>query len=190
MREPRRVVTVCLEDWRAGDPDAPRRLTEAIYTELRRLAAAIIRRQQSPQTIGPTELVHELYLQLQAAKQIDAENRTQFLNLAARVMRNVLVDHARKRRAAKRGGDALHLDLTDAIASAHHVDVLEVHDLLLRFSRHYPRQGEVVELRFFSGLTAEETVDVLRTRGYECSPRTVERDWRFARAWLENAMRG
>jgi RNA polymerase sigma-70 factor (ECF subfamily) len=180
------VITQHLRQWRAGDPHALDRLTEAIYAELRRLASGVLSRQQSPQTLQPTELLHEFYLELQSASGIDAEGREQFLGLAAKTMRNVLVDHARKRITAKRGGGALMLPLENAGGHAPvALDVLQVHDALERFGERYPRQAKVVELRFFGGLTADETAVAVRAEGMECSLRTIERDWRFARAWLQ-----
>jgi len=187
---PRGVITNYLEDWRSGKPDALNSLTAAIYAELRRLAAAVIQKQQSPQTIFPTELVHELYMELKSAQSIDATSRIQFLNLAARIMRNVLVDHARSRNASKRGGGMIRVELGDHLDARTALDVLVVHDMLRNFAENFPRQAEVVDLRFFSGLTPGETLEVLHARGFECSLRTVERDWRFARAWLENALDG
>jgi RNA polymerase sigma factor (TIGR02999 family) len=183
------VITQQLQHWRAGDSEALSRLTEAIYKELRRLAQAILSRQASPQTLQATELLHEFYLELRSAREIDAAGRDQFLGLAATTMRNVLVDHARKRGAAKRGGGAVRMSLEQDPGHAPlALDVLEVHEALERFESRYPRQARVVELRFFGGLTAEETAEVLRTGGVECSLRTVERDWRFARAWLQHAL--
>jgi RNA polymerase sigma factor (TIGR02999 family) len=163
-------------------------LTEAVYQELRRLASMAINRQVWPQTMQPTELLHEFYLEMQAAAEIDAECRAQFFALAAKTMRNILVDHARKRNAGKRDG-GMKITLSELPAASGAVDVLEVHEALERFHRRYPRQAQLVELRFFGGLGAEEAVLALRTAGFECSLRTVERDWRFARAWLQNALR-
>jgi RNA polymerase sigma factor (TIGR02999 family) len=183
------VITRHLRQWRSGDPEALSRLTEAVYHELRRLASGILSRQASPQTLQPTELLHEFYLHLQAAEEIDAEGRDEFLALAARSMRNVLVDHARKRLAAKRGGGSVVVSLdAEAGHGAAVLDVLDVHDALERFAIRYPRQAQVVELRFFGGLSASETAAALQATGLECSLRTVERDWRFARAWLEDAL--
>ncbi len=181
------MITRCLERWHAGDANALTQLTEAIYQQLRRLATATIHNQASPQTIQPTELLHEFYLELQGAAEIDAVSRAQFFGLAARTMRNILVDHARKRKAAKRGG-ALQVTLHEIPAPADALDLVDVHDALERLSRRYPRQAAVVELRFFGGLSAEETAVALQTAGFEASLRTVERDWRFARAWLQNAL--
>jgi RNA polymerase sigma factor (TIGR02999 family) len=131
--------------------------------------------------------VHELYLQRPGVQQLDWQSRAQFLSVAARMMRNILVDHARRRHAAKRGGGAAPV-IVDPPAEdpALKSDVLVINDALDRMSEHYPRQSRVVELRFFGGLTTEETSEVLSATGVECSLRTVERDWTFARAWLQN----
>jgi RNA polymerase sigma factor (TIGR02999 family) len=140
-------------------------------------------------TIQPTALVHELYFQLPGVQHIDWQCRAQFLGVAAKMMRNILVDHARKRHAQKRGGGAVPLIVDPQVKDpALHVDVLLVHQVLERFTEQYPRQSDVVELRFFGGLTAEETSTVLTARGIEASLRTVERDWKFAQAWLHNAI--
>ncbi len=113
------------------------------------------------------------------------------MSVASKIMRNILVDYARKRRAAKRGGGLQRTDEQPAIRDAAlDVDVLAVHEALDRFEVDYPRQSRVVELRFFGGLTAEETAEVLRATGIDSSLRTVERDWKFARAWLQNAVGG
>lgn len=183
----RGLITRHLQDWRGGDEAALTRLTDEVYRELRHLAGAILSGHAPNQTIQPTVLVHELYFQLPGVQQIDWQSRAHFLNVAAKMMRNILVDHARKRQAAKRGGGE-HMVIVEALKSddpALHVDVLLVNETLERFSERYPRQARVVELRFFGGLTAEETSEVLKATGTESSLRTVERDWTFARAWLE-----
>lgn len=182
-------ITRCLNEWRNGDEDALARLTAEVYWELRRLAGALFAAESGERTLQPTALVHELYLQLPGVQHIDWQSRAQFLNVAARMMRNILVDHARKRHAAKRGGGFTPVLMQAAFKDpSMHVDVLMVDAALERFTAHYPRQSRVVELRFFGGLTAEETAEVLTATGEETSLRTVERDWTFARAWLENAI--
>lgn len=182
-------ITLCLQNWRGGDEHALSQLTAAIYRELRRLAGALFAGESSGHTLQPTALVHELYLQLPGIQHIDWQSRAQFLNVAARMMRNILVDHARKRQAAKRGGGADPLIVEPSIEDrALRADVLIINDALERFGENYPRQSHVVELRFFGGLTVEETAEVLSATGVECSLRTVERDWTFARAWLQNAI--
>ncbi len=182
-------ITRCLQNWRTGNEDALTQLTAVVYRELRRLAGALFAGEGGGHTLQPTALVHELYLQLPGVQHIDWQSRAQFLNVAAKMMRNILVDHARKRQAAKRGGGT-EIVLADAAMEdrALRMDVLVINDALERFSETYPRQSHVVELRFFGGLTSEETAQVLSATGVECSLRTVERDWTFARAWLQNAI--
>jgi RNA polymerase sigma factor (TIGR02999 family) len=180
-------ITRSLQDWRSGDEDALSRLTAAVYRELRRLASSLFAAESGDRTLQPTALVHELYLQLPSVQHLDWQSRAQFLNVAAKMMRNILVDHARRRHAAKRGGGATPVIVDSLIEDpALKSDVLVINDALDRLSEHYPRQSRVVELRFFGGLTTEETCDVLSATGVECSQRTVERDWTFARAWLQN----
>jgi RNA polymerase sigma-70 factor, ECF subfamily len=180
-------ITRSLQDWRCGDQDALSRLTAAVYRELRRLASSLFAAESGDRTLQPTALVHELYLQLPSVQHLDWQSRAQFLNVAAKMMRNILVDHARRRHAAKRGGGVAMVIVDSLIEDpALKSDVLVINDALDRLSEHYPRQSRVVELRFFGGLTTEETCDVLSATGVECSQRTVERDWTFARAWLQN----
>ena len=181
------MITRSLQQWREGDEGALARLTEDVYSELRRLAGGILAGHTPNQTVQPTMLVHELYFQLPRVQDFDWQRRAQFFNVAARMMRNILVDYARKRAAAKRGGGTEKL-LVDPPSDdpALRIDVLLIHHALDRFAEHYPRQARVVELRFFGGLTAEETAQVLTSTGMESSLRTVERDWAFARAWLES----
>jgi RNA polymerase sigma factor (TIGR02999 family) len=174
--------------WRSGDAEALTRLTDAIYAELRRLAAAILR-SRSGDAIQPTELVHELYLELPGLQDVDFEGRAHFLRLAARIMRNILIDHARKRMAARRGGQPVTLRFDPRVTDdAMKVDVLVINEALDRLAEKYPRQAKVVELRFFGGLTAEETAETMSATGDSTSLRSVERDWTFARAWLHNAI--
>jgi RNA polymerase sigma factor (TIGR02999 family) len=183
------IITRCLSDWRNGDESALDRLTTAVYRELRRLAAATMAGQSGRRTIQPTALVHELYFQLPGVRHFQWQSRAHFLNVAAKMMRNILASHARKRLAAKRGGGMLVVmpdpQFDDPALS---LDVLQVNEALDRFAVEYPRHARVVELRFFGGLSAEETCEVLNATGMESSLRTVERDWAFARAWLEDAI--
>lgn len=183
------LITRFLREWRAGDELALSRLTTEVYRELRRLAAAVMADEAGKRTIQPTALVHELYFQLPDVQHFDWQSRSQFLSVAAKMMRNILVDHARKRQTAKRGGGtAIAIADPPSDDPALRVDVLQIHDALEHFTERYPRQARVVELRFFGGLTAEETSEVLRATGTESSLRTVERDWKFAKAWLQNAV--
>ncbi|MCX6602415.1 MAG: ECF-type sigma factor [Acidobacteria bacterium] len=182
-------MTKFLRQWRAGDDAALERLTAEVYGELRRLAGSVLARHPANPTVQRTSLVHELYLQLPNAQEIDWQSRAHFLNVAAKMMRNILVDHARKRKALKRGVVIpLETDI-GVLDRATQIDILLVDNALAQFAASFPRQARVVELRFFGGLTVAETVDVLKAMDIECSARTVERDWTFARAWLQNSIR-
>jgi RNA polymerase sigma factor (TIGR02999 family) len=180
-------ITRLLEGWREGDEEALSSLTALVYAELRRLAGAFLQNERSGHTLQPTALVHEFYLQIESVRDIDWKCRAQFFSIAARMMRNILVDHARKRGAEKRGaGIVVSLEDNAPADAAQAPDILMVDAALGRFADLYPRQAQVVELRFFGGLTAEETVEALNVTGHEVSLRTVERDWKFSRAWLQN----
>ena len=183
-------ITRCLLEWRNGDEQALERLTAEVYRELRRRAGSVMSNQRGNLTIQPTALVHELYFQLPRVRHFDWQSRGQFLNVAAKMMRHILLDHARKRQARKRGGGSNTLIAEPPSDDpALRVDVLTVHEALDRFAAQYPRHAQVVELRYFGGLTVEETIDALAARGIESSIRTVERDWTFSRAWLQDAIR-
>ena len=183
------TITRWLKQWKGGDSGALEHLTSAIYQELRRLAAISFLSESGERTLQPTALVHELYLRLDDVQHFDWQSRGQFMAVAAKMMRNILVDHARKRRAMKRGGGMERTEQQPAIKDALlDVDIIVVHEALDRFEVDYPRQSRVVELRFFGGLTSEETAEALRATGVDSSLRTVERDWKFARAWLQNAV--
>lgn len=156
-----------------------------VYGELRRLAASYLRGERPGHTLQPTALVHEAYLRLLDQRQVDWSNRAQLMGLAAVMMRRILVNHARDRIAGKRGGGAEHVSLTvagDGIGAAE-VHVLDLHDALTRLAAIDSRKGRIVELKFFGGLTTEEIAETLGL-----STATVERDWKFARAWLSRAM--
>jgi RNA polymerase sigma-70 factor, ECF subfamily len=182
-------ITTCLQRWRDGDNDALAELTDLVYRELRRLAAVFLRGEASGHTLQPTALVHELYLRIEGVREVDWKCRAQFFGISARMMRNILVDHARKRRAAKRGsGNVLPISDCDFLTGGN-ADVLLVDMALSRFAAKYPRQAQVVELRFFGGLTSENTAEAMKIHFENTSLRTVERDWRFARAWLLNEIR-
>ncbi len=162
----------------AGVPEA---MLSIVYGELRRLAASYLRRERPGHTLQPTALVHEAYVRLLDQRQIDWSNRAQFMGLAAVMMRRILVNHARDRVAEKRGGGAPHVPLTLAGEGigAVEVNLLHLHDALTRLSETDRRKGQIVELKFFGGLTTEEIAEALSV-----STATVERDWKFARAWL------
>ena len=158
-----------------------------VYGELRRLAASYLSRERPGHTLQPTALVHEAYLRLIDQRQIDWSNRAQFVGIAAVMMRRILVNHARDRVAAKRGGGAEHVPITLAGEGigAPEVNLLDLHDALNDLAETDPRKARIVELKFFGGLTTGEIAETLGV-----STATVERDWKFARAWLYRAVAG
>lgn len=158
------------------DEELPR-----LYTELRDLARAYLRRERSDHTLQPTALVHEAYLRLRGQKEVDWRNRAHFLAIAAQTMRRVLLDHAEQRRAKKRGAGAKRITLTDSVGLTQsvQVDFIDIDNALTTLGDWDQRQARIVELRFFGGLTAEEVAEVL-----EISPATVNREWMTARLWL------
>lgn len=163
----------------------PASLLPLIYEELRRLAASYLRRERPDHTLQPTALVHEAYLRLIDQRHIDWSNRPQFMALAAVMMRRILVNHARDRIAEKRGGRAERVPLTvagDRLGTSD-LYVLELNEALARLSGHDPRKARIVELKFFAGLSTGEVAEALGI-----STATVERDWKFARAWLQAAL--
>jgi RNA polymerase sigma factor (TIGR02999 family) len=184
-------VTALLHAWGAGDDAAAgERLLRAIYAELHERAARAMRREGGDATLQATALVHEAYLRLADQRQADWRNRGQFYGVAARMMRRILVDHARARHAAKRGGDARPLTLGDADRAAggddggvDGLDVLALHDALERLARLDPDQARLVELRYFAGLSVEETAHALGV-----STSTAKREWATARAWLRREL--
>lgn len=174
-------VTRLLAAVRAGDNAAVDRLFPLVHGELRAIAARLLRREAPGHTLEPTELVHEAYLRLAAAGPGGAENRAHFLGIAARAMRHLLVDHARRRKSAKRGGGAVPLRVSSAQIGIDldSDEVLALDDALDRLGELEPRLRQVVECRFFGGLTEDETAEALGV-----TSRTVQRDWAKARAWL------
>jgi RNA polymerase sigma factor (TIGR02999 family) len=174
-------VTELLVAWTNGDRAALEALIPAVYPELRRIAGRYLRRERAGHTLQPTALVHEAYVKLIDQDRARWHNRAQFFGVAAQLMRRILVDHAREHGAAKRGGGARPVTLVDAMAAApdRGIDVLALDEALARLTALYPEQGRLVELRYFGGLTIEETGEVLGQ-----SPATVKRQWAVARAWL------
>jgi RNA polymerase sigma factor (TIGR02999 family) len=174
-------VTELLQAWGAGDPTAIDRLIPLIYDELRRLAARHLRRERLDHTLQPTALVHEAYLRLVDQRETEWRNRAYFFGAAAQIMRRILVDHAREHGAAKRGGAEHRVTLEEdvALAGGRDVNLLALDDALRRLAEIDPHKSRVVELRFFSGLSIEETAEVVGV-----SPATVTRQWRTAKAWL------
>lgn len=174
-------ITGLVAAWYAGDPQALDRLVELVYPTLRRIARRHLAGGREGQSLESAALANEAYLKLVRAGGIRCESRTHFLALCAQIMRRILVDHARKRRYTKRGGGTLFVVLDEALAAAQprEVDLMALEVALEGLTRIDGRKGRVVELRYFGGLSIEETADVLSV-----SVDTVKRDWRLARAWL------
>src|SRR5687768_2123859 len=178
-------ISQLLKDWSGGDQTALDKLMPLVYEELHQLAHQYMRREQAGHMLQTTALINEAYLRLVDQPQIRWENRTHFFGIAARLMRRILVDEARKRNSAKRGGKAIQVSLVDGatVAQEQAANVVALDDALKSLEAIDLRQSEIVELRFFGGLSIEETAEVLKV-----SPGTVMRDWTFARAWLRNEM--
>ena len=174
-------VTQLLEHWSNGDREALERLMPLVYDELHRLAQRYLRRERSDHTLQSTALVHEAYLKMVDQKNVRWQNRAHFFGVAAQSIRHILVDHARSHLAAKRGAGAAKLSLDEAIGvpEKREVDLLALDQALEGLAVLDPQQGRIVELRFFGGLSIEETAEVLHI-----SPATVKRDWVMAKAWL------
>jgi RNA polymerase sigma factor (TIGR02999 family) len=179
-------VTALLVAWTNGEEAARGRLMEVVYQELRRVAQRQLRRERLDHSFSPTALVHEAYLKLIDQRRAQWQNRAQFFAIAANLMRRILVDHARARRAVKRdGGARVPLEDVELGVDAPDVDLLALDAALDRLGAVDARQSRLVELRFFAGLTVDETASVL-----EVSAVTVKRDWALARAWLYRELRG
>jgi RNA polymerase sigma factor (TIGR02999 family) len=177
-------VTGLLHAWRAGDHRALAQLTELVYGELHRLARARRRGEDSGRTLQTTALVHEAYLRLVDAGDIPWQDRAHFFAVCARMMRRILVDAARARASLKRGGDAARVPFEERLAvSERSVDLVALDDALTELAQADPRKCQVVELRYFGGLTVEETGQALGV-----SPQTVMRDWKLAKLWLLRAV--
>lgn len=177
-----RNVTQLLLDWRQGDEEALEKLLPLVYGELRRLAGSYLRNERSDHTLQPTALVHEAYLRLINQDQVEWQNRAHFIGMAARIMRNILVDHARQHRALKRGGDLQKIPLEDGLGiftQENNVDLVDLDDALAQLTKRDVRQGQIVELRFFGGLRNKEIAVAM-----DLSESTVKREWEHARAWL------
>jgi RNA polymerase sigma factor (TIGR02999 family) len=178
-------ITDLLAAWSNGDQTALEKLTPLVYRELHRLAEAYMRGERSGVTLQTTALVNEAYLRLIDARRMRWQNRAHFFAVSAQLMRHILVDFARARRNLKRGGDAQQVSLDEAltISTEHSADLVALDDALSALAKLDERQGRVVELRFFGGLTEEEIAEVLKV-----SPRTVSSDWSLARSWLLREM--
>ena len=186
-RRTNRPVTALLARWRAGDSQALESLIPLVYDELRSLAQHYLRRERSNHTLQSTALVHEAYVRLAGQDPPALQNRSHFFGIAARLMREILVDHARAQQAAKRGAAACTLALDEAlkVAGRTDLDVLLLDDALKELARLDDRQSRIVELRFFTGLSIDETAEVMNI-----SAATVSREWTTARAWLHREISG
>jgi len=169
--------------WRRGEPEALEGILDSVYEEMRRLAAANLRLERPGHTLQPTALAHEAYLRLVTSPDLTVLDRAHFMVLAARAMRRVLADHARRRNAVKRGEDPVRVTLSDLAAAPTNVDAHELDLALEKLAGLDERQARVVELRFFTGLSIEDAAQVLGI-----SPATVKRDWTLARAWLHREL--
>jgi RNA polymerase sigma factor (TIGR02999 family) len=177
-------VTELLLKWKGGDQESLQALLPLVYSELRRLAQHHLRGERSDHTLQSTALVHEAYLRTVKPGSLRIESRGHFFALASQLMREILVDHARRRGAGKRdGGTRMTLDEAAELSTSKTVDLLALDDALTQLSEMSPRQSRIVELRFFGGLSIAETSEFL-----EVSPATVEREWAVARAWLFRAI--
>ena len=181
------VVTQLLIDWGKGDRAALDEMLPLIYTELRRIAGYYLSQENPGHTLQTTALVHEAYLRLVDQQKVDWKNRAQFLGIAAEMMRRILLNHARDRAAAKRGGgmQKVSLSLADGGSDPPDVELIALDSALTQLSSLDPRKSRVVELKFFGGLTVEEIAEVL-----QISNATVDREWILARAWLYRAIQG
>lgn len=174
-------VTLLLRAWSDGNREALDRLTPLVYRELHLIAERLMARERPSHTLQTTALVNEAYLRLVDVRQVNWQDRAHFLAICARAMRRILVDHARSRGSVKRGAGQVRLQIEEEPAAAWSPDanLLEVDDALNRLAALDPRKSQVVELRFFGGLSVEETAEALKI-----SPETVMRDWKLAKAWL------
>lgn len=183
-KSPTQNVTRILAEVSQGIPEADTRLLRLVYGELKRIAGAKMSAEKPGHTLQPTALVHEAYMRL-LGRAPDFRDSAHFFTAAAAAMRSILVDHARRRKAVKRGGGAERITLDpDLVGDTNPLErILEVHEVLDRLAVEHPRSAKVIELLFFAGLTAEEAASVLSV-----SARTIKRDWRFGRAWLLREM--
>lgn len=177
-------VTRLLLDWSQGSEAALEELMPIVYAELHRLASSYMRRERSNHTLQATGLVHEAYVRLIDQKRVDWQNRAHFFGIAAQLMRRVLIDHARKRQAGKRGGGELQLSLDEnLVADRAAIDLVELDEALKALEELDREQARIVELRYFVGLTVEEIAEIMQT-----SPSTVKREWRSAKMWLRREL--
>ena len=179
-------LTELLSDWQQGDQQALAKLTPLVYDELRRIAHRYVQRERNGHTLETTALVNEAYLRLAGQKNIGWQNRSHFFAFTAQVMRHILIDHARRRRYAKHGGDTAQVSLAEAelMSRERASELVALDEALNELGKLDPRKSRVVELRYFGGLGLAETAEVL-----EVSVMTVRRDWRAAKAWLFRRMK-
>jgi RNA polymerase sigma-70 factor (ECF subfamily) len=180
-------VTQLLIGWSNGDKQALDTLVPLVYDELRRQASRYLRRERMGHTLQTTALIHEAYLRLVDQRNVHWQNRAHFFGIAAQLMRRILVDHARAKKRAKRGGSDVRISLSEATlkSPAQNLDIVALDEALERLAEIDEQQSKIVELRFFSGLTVEETAEVL-----SISTATVKRDWSMAKAWLHREISG
>ena len=183
-------ITRLLRDWQAGSTPALERLIPLVYDELHTLASRYLSRERRDHTLQPTALVNEAFIKLAGQREVDWQSRAHFFGIAAKLMRRILVDHARRDGRVKRGGGVTHLSLDDVDPPSPKVPVDAVDTCLLdaalsRLEMMDPQQGRVVELRFFGGMTIEEAAEVMGL-----SPATIKREWAVARAWLYRELTG
>lgn len=178
-------VTGLLKAWSSGDESALERLTSAVYEELRRIARRYMKNERQGHTLQTTAVINEVYVRLVDVRSVDWQHRAQFFAICAQMMRRILVDAARARGAEKRGRGVVKINIEDTavVGPEPEAMILALDEALAAFARDAPRQAKVVELRYFGGLTEEEIADVLNS-----SPRTVRRDWDFARTWLKREL--
>ena len=186
VSEEQKQISVILKDWSGGNRASADVLLSLVYDELRKIAAQYLRKERSDHTLQPTALVHEAYLKLVDISDISWQNRAHFFAVSSNVMRHILVDHARARLSDKRGGAAQRIALEDAISFSNEpdVDLIALDEALKQLAEFDEQQSRLVELRFFGGLTIEETAEVLNI-----SPATVKREWTMAKAWLFRRMK-
>ena len=186
MENARGDVTLLLGQLSQGKEEASEKLIPLVYSELRKLAGAYMRREPSDHTLQPTALVHEAYLKLVEQRSVNWQSRSHFFGIAAQLMRRILVDHARGHMRDKRGGGAIPVPLDEALVFApeQSSELVKLDESLERLAKLDPRQSKIVELRFFGGLTVEQTAEVLGI-----SPKTVKRDWAVAKAWLHGDLK-
>jgi RNA polymerase sigma factor (TIGR02999 family) len=184
---PNTDTTQLLRAWAGGDPEALKQLTPRVYLELRRMAGHFLQNERPGCTLQSVDLVHEVYLRLIDINQVDWQHRAHFFAVSATLMRRILLDRARKRSAAKRGGKQEPLDLDAAleVICQRGRELIALDDALNTLAKVDPRKAQIVELRFFGGLSVEETAEVVKV---SCD--TVMRDWKLARAWLLTELRG